>query len=64
MAWFYEICGQDNGVLKRDGGLATQDAAAKVAARADAKKIKTSPEPNRPKVETVLVGQSTEKPTR
>ena len=27
MAWFYEIRGSDNAVLKRDGGFATQDGA-------------------------------------
>jgi hypothetical protein len=41
MAWFYEIRSSNNAVLKRDGGSATQDAA-KIAGRADAKKIKNS----------------------
>jgi hypothetical protein len=63
MAWFYELRSSDNVVLKRDGGFAGQDAA-KSAARADAKKMKMSPGPERAKVGTVLVGQNTEKPTR
>jgi hypothetical protein len=40
MAWFYEIRSSKNAVLKRDGGLATQDAA-KTAGRGDAKKMKS-----------------------
>jgi hypothetical protein len=74
MAWFYEIRNSDNAVLKRDGGFANQDAA-KEAARADAKKMKSAPKPVRPRVRAVLaaranevarilVGQNTEKPTR
>jgi hypothetical protein len=63
MPWFYEIRSSDNGVLKRGGGFPTQDSA-KIAARADAKKMKASPEPGKPKVGTILVGQNTEKPTR
>jgi hypothetical protein len=39
MAFFYEIRNSNNAVLKRDGGFATQDAA-KIAGRADAKKMK------------------------
>jgi hypothetical protein len=39
MAWFYEIRGSNNILLKRDDGFATQDAAT-IAGRADAKKIK------------------------
>ena len=46
-----------------DGGLATQDAA-KTARREDAKKMKNSRQPDRPKVGTIMVGQNTEKPTR
>jgi hypothetical protein len=63
MAWFYEIRSSNNAVLKRDGGFATQDAA-KSAARADAKKMKNSRQPDRPNVERIMVGQNTEKPTR
>jgi hypothetical protein len=60
MSWFYEIRNSNNAVLKRDGGFATQDAA-KIAARADAKKMKNSRQPD---VERILVGQNAEKPTR
>ena len=63
MAFFYEIRGSDNTVLKRDGGFATQDAA-KTAGREDAKKIKKSRQPDRPDVGTIMVGRNTEKPTR
>lgn len=50
-------------VPKRDGGFANQDAA-KEAARADAKKMKSAPKLARPEVARILVGQNTEKPTR
>jgi hypothetical protein len=63
VAWFYEIRDTNNSVLKREHGFADQDAA-KIAARANARKMKTSPESGRPKVGTVLAGQNTEKPTR
>jgi hypothetical protein len=63
MAFLYEIRNSDNAVLKRDGGFANQDAA-KEAARADAKRMKSAPKPIRPDVARILVGQSTEKPTR
>jgi len=63
MSWFYEIRSSNNAVLKRDGGFATQDAA-KIAGRADAKKMKNSPQPDRPDVGTILVGRSAEKPIR
>jgi len=63
MAWFYEIRSSNNAVLRRDGGFATQDAA-KIAGRADAKKMKTSRQPDRPDVERILVGQNGERPTR
>lgn len=63
MAFFYEIRSADNTVLKRNGGFATQ-VAAKIAGRADAKKMKNSRQPDRPDVERVMVGQNTEKPTR
>ena len=62
MAWFYEIRSSNNAVLKRDGGFATQDAA-KMAAREDAKKMKTSRQPDRPDVGCILVGQKKEKAT-
>jgi hypothetical protein len=63
MAYFYEVRSADNAVLKRDGGFASQDAA-KMAAREDAKKLKNSRQPDRPKVGNIMVGQNTEKPTR
>lgn len=63
MAFFYEIRSSDNTVLKRDGGFATQDAA-KTAGREDAKKMKNSRQPDRPKVGNIMVGQNTEKATR
>jgi hypothetical protein len=63
MAFFYEIRGADNTLLKRDGGFASQDAA-KMAARDDAKKMKNLRRPDRPNVERILVGQNAEKPTR
>ena len=46
MSWFYEIRGSNNVVLKREGGFASQDAA-KMAARDDAKKMKSMSKPNR-----------------
>ena len=46
MSFFYEIRSADDTLLKRDGGFATQDAA-KIAGRADAKKIKNSHQPDR-----------------
>jgi len=63
VAWFYEIRSSTNAVLKRDGGFATQDAA-KIAGRADAKKMKSSRQPDRPDVGRIMVGQNVEKPTR
>jgi hypothetical protein len=63
MSWFYEIRNSNNAVLKRDGGFATQDAA-KIAGRADAKKMKNIHQLHRPDVERILVGQNAEKPTR
>jgi len=63
MSWFYEIRSSNNVVLKRDGGFATQDAA-KTAGREDAKRIKNSRQPDRPKVGNIMVGQNTEKSTR
>jgi hypothetical protein len=63
MAFFYEIRSSTNAVLKRDGGFPTQDAA-KTAGREDAKKMKTSREPDRPDVGRILVGQNAEKATR
>jgi hypothetical protein len=63
VAWFYEIRNSDNAVLKRNGGFANQDAA-KEAARAGARQMKSAPKPIRPDVARILVGQNTEKPTR
>jgi hypothetical protein len=63
MAWFYEILGSDNAVLKRDSGFANQ-AAAKTAARVDAKKMRNSSQPDRPDIGRILVGQNVENPTR
>jgi len=63
MAWFYEIRSPDNAVLKRDGGFANQDAA-KLAARADAKKMRAAPESKRPEIDRILVGQNADKPTQ
>jgi hypothetical protein len=63
MAWFYEIHDSDNAVLKRDGGFADQDAA-KIAARADAKKIRSSSQSDKPDIGRILVGQNMENPTR
>jgi hypothetical protein len=48
-------------VLKRDGGFASQDAA-KLAAREDAKKMKSSRQPDRPDVGRILEGQSAKSP--
>jgi hypothetical protein len=63
MAWSCEIHGPNNTLLKRDGGFATQEAA-KIAGRADAKKIKNSRQPGGPSVGTIMVGQNAEKATR
>ena len=60
---FYEIRSADDALLKRDGGFATQDAA-KIAGRADAKRIRNSPQPGTPEVGRILVGHNAEKPTR
>jgi hypothetical protein len=53
----------NNTLLRRDGGVATQDAA-KIAGRADAKKIKDSRQPDGLNVGRIMVGQNAEKPTR
>ena len=63
MSWFYEIRSSDNTVLKRDGGFATQDAA-KIAGRADAKKIKNGSRPGGSDIGRIMVGQNAEKATR
>jgi hypothetical protein len=63
MAWFYEIRSTDNALLKRDGGFATQDAA-KIAGRADAKKIRDSRQSGGPDVGRLMVGRNAEKPKR
>ena len=61
MAYFYEIRSADNTVLKRDSGFPNREAATE-AARADVKRLKAVPKP--PTVGRILVGQSTEKPSR
>jgi hypothetical protein len=61
--FFYEIRSPGNTVHKRTGGFPTQDAA-KVARRADAKKMKNSSQPSRTDVGTLLVGHNAEKPTQ
>jgi hypothetical protein len=63
MAFFYEIRSADNTQLKRDGGFPTQDAA-KIAGREDAKRMKSSRQPDRPDVGRIMVGQNAEKATR
>jgi hypothetical protein len=63
MAWFFEIRSSNNAVLKRDGGLATQDAA-KTAGRENAKEMKNRHQTDRPDVGRIMVGQNAEKPTR
>ena len=63
MSRFYEIRNSNNAELNRDGGFATQDAA-KIAGRADAKRMKDIRQPDRPDVERIRVGQNAEKLTR
>ncbi len=63
VAWFYEIRDSNDTVVKRDGGFADSDAG-KIAARADAKKMKTSRQPTKANVGQILVGQNAENPTR
>jgi len=63
MAWFYEIRDSDNAVLKRDGGFADQGAA-KIAARADAKKMRSCSQFAKPDIGRILIGQNVENPTR
>jgi len=63
MAWFYEIRSSNNAVLKRDGGFPTQDAA-KTAGREYVKKMKNMPQPERPDVGRILVGQNKVEATR
>ena len=60
MAWFYEIRDTNDSVLKRDDGFADQDAA-KIAARADAKKMRRSPHSGKSDIGRILVGQNVEK---
>ena len=62
MAWFYEIRDSGNAVLKRNGGFTDQDAA-KIAARADAKKMRSSPNSGKSDIDRILIGQNVEKPT-
>ena len=63
MAYFYEIRSSTNAVLKRDGGFADVEAA-KSAARADAKKMKSSHQSGVVQVGRILVGQNKEVPSR
>jgi hypothetical protein len=63
VAWFYEIRDTNNFVLKRDGGFADQDAA-KIAARVDARRMRSLSQANKPGIGRILVGQNVEKPTR
>jgi len=63
MAWFYEIRDSDDAVLKRDGRFADQ-VAAKIAARADAKKMRSSSQPDKSTISRILVGQNAQKPKR
>jgi hypothetical protein len=63
MARFYEIRSSNNAVLRRDGGFATHDAA-KIGGRADARKMKSSCQPDRTDVEHIIVGQNAGMPTR
>jgi hypothetical protein len=61
MSFFYEIRSSDNTVLKRDGGFPDREAAM-VAAREDAKRLRSVPKP--PTVSRILVGQNSDRPTR
>jgi hypothetical protein len=63
MAFFYEIRSSNNTVLKRDGDFPTRDAA-KTAGREDAKKMKSSRQPDRSDVERIMVGRNAQKATR
>ena len=63
MAWFYEIRETNSTVLNKDGCFADQDAA-NIAARADAKKMRSSSQPGKPAIVPILVGQNVEKATR
>jgi len=62
-AWFYELRGPNDALLKRDGGFASQDAA-KMAAREDAKRMRYMPLPDRPDVGRILMGRNAEKAKR
>jgi hypothetical protein len=62
MSFFYEIRTPDNTVLKRDGGFASQDAA-KMAAREDAKEMRSVRLPDGPDVGRILVRQNKEEAT-
>jgi hypothetical protein len=64
MSWFYEIRSSDNALLlKRDDGFVDVEAA-KSAARAEAKQMKSSHQPGVPQLGRVMVGQNREQPTR
>jgi hypothetical protein len=63
MACFYEIRETNNTVLNWDGCFDDQDAA-KIAARADAKKMRSSSQPDKPSIVRILVGQNVEPRTQ
>jgi hypothetical protein len=63
MAYFYEIRSADDHILKRNGGFADPEAA-KNAALADAKQMRTNPQPGKPAVGRILIGRNLEIPTR
>jgi hypothetical protein len=63
LAFFIESRNGDNVMVKRDGGLATVDAA-KVAGCEDAKKMKADPKTVRLDIGRILVRQNANKPTR
>jgi hypothetical protein len=63
LAWFYEIRDANNLLLKRNDGFADQDAA-KIAARADAKRMRNLGQPDKPNIGRIFVGRNAEQPTR
>jgi hypothetical protein len=62
MAYFYEIRGSTNAVLKRDGGFASRYPA-KIAAREYARRMENSRQPDKPDVERIMKGRKGEKCT-
>jgi hypothetical protein len=63
ISWFYGFRSSNNSVREHDGGFGTQDAA-KIAGRADAKKMKNTRQLDGQDVLRIMVGQNVEKPTR